>query len=130
MTKSFVTLEQHRCIICGADYDTGSLLLDKRLSNKFEHHTLTGMGMCPADKQKFDEGYLALVESDPARTKVTNGVIKPGDEYRTGVIVHIRRTVAREIFNVAIPDNLPMMFIDPEVTATLQAMMPKEEEPT
>lgn len=40
--KSYVTLEQKICVVCGRSYDTGSLLLDKRLRERFEHHTITG----------------------------------------------------------------------------------------
>ena len=29
--KSHVSMEQHRCIVCGQDYDTGAILLDKRM---------------------------------------------------------------------------------------------------
>ena len=29
--KSHVSLEQHACLVCGVSFDTGSILLDKRL---------------------------------------------------------------------------------------------------
>jgi len=40
--KSYVTMEQ--CCLCGKS--TGSLLLDKRLRNVFDSHTVTG-NICP-----------------------------------------------------------------------------------
>jgi hypothetical protein len=127
--KSYVTMEQHVCIICGQPFDTGALLLDKRLQEKFEMKTVTGKGMCLEHQQKFDEGFLALVEIDPEKSKagiMYNGNMDPNKVWRTGVIIHIRRTVANEIFNTSIPDDLPMTFIDPEATEKLKSMIPKE----
>ena len=48
--------------------------------------------------------------------------------YRTGQILHMRREVARGVFNVPIPDELEMCFIDPEATAKIKGMMPGEGE--
>lgn len=127
--KSYVTLEQRQCVVCGTTYDTGSLLLDKQLREKFDMHTVTGTGLCPEHDKLFKDGYLALVGCDEKKSKVAGGkVMKPEDAYRTGTIMHIRKTVAREIFNIEIPDKLPMMFCDEEVVAKLQAMMPENNE--
>jgi hypothetical protein len=108
--------------------NTGELLLDTRLRKTFEMHTLTGNGLCPEHKKLSDDGYVALVEADPKKSTFKgNGNMDPSGAYRTGVILHMRRTVARNIFNIEIPDNLPLMFIDPEATAKIKAMMPDEE---
>ncbi len=48
--KSYVSLEQHVCLVCGHAYDTGNLLLDKRLRASMQRHTTTGMGLCPDDQ--------------------------------------------------------------------------------
>lgn len=121
--KSYVSMEQQVCMVCGKTYDTGTILLDRRLKESMEGHTVTGMGLCPEDEQKYKEGYLALVEINPSKSKEHKGKIKPEDAYRTGVVVHIRRTVARKILNIPIADDLPVAFIPPEVTAMLQEMM-------
>jgi hypothetical protein len=126
--KSYVTLTQHRCIVCGIEYDTGEIMVDMRLRNTFEHHTLTGNGLCPEHKKLHEDGFVALVETDPTKSKPHGDRMNPEDAYRTGVLIHLRRTVARDIFNTDIPDDLPMMFIDPEVTELIKKMMPKEEE--
>lgn len=125
--KSYVTLEQRKCLVCGKDYDTGSILLDKRLKPTFEHKTLTGVGLCPDDEKLHKDGFIALVAVDESKTEGYGSSIKPEDAYRTGTMAHIRRTVARKVFNVEIPDNLPMMFCDPEVIETLAKMAPKDE---
>ena len=126
--KSWVTLEQHRCIVCGKNYDTGSLLLDKRLRDTFEHHTLTGTGLCPEHEKLHKEGYVALVEIDPLKSHAGGRtILKPDEVWRNGVLMHMKRTVARDVFNAEVPDTQPMMFIDAEVTAKLKSMMPEEE---
>jgi hypothetical protein len=40
--QSHVSLEQHVCLVCGKAFDTGTILLDKRLRASMEHHTKTG----------------------------------------------------------------------------------------
>lgn len=40
--KSHVSLEQHVCLVCGTAFDTGAILLDKRLRASMERHTATG----------------------------------------------------------------------------------------
>lgn len=40
--KSHVSLEQHACLVCGTTFDTGAILLDKRLRASMERHTATG----------------------------------------------------------------------------------------
>lgn len=60
--KSYVTMAQHICPICGEIHETGELLLDKRLREVFDMHTITGWGMCPKCHEKVDEGYVAFVE--------------------------------------------------------------------
>jgi len=127
MSKSFVTMEQHICMVCGQPYDTGALLLDRRLSNRFEQKTVTGSGICPEHETMHNDGFLALVEADPSKSTIGwDGKIAPEKAYRTGTIAHIRRTVARQIFNAPIPDDLPMVFVDPDVIAKLQGMVEAE----
>jgi uncharacterized protein (DUF1786 family) len=40
--KSHVSIEQHVCLICGSAFNTGAILLDRRLRASMEHHTATG----------------------------------------------------------------------------------------
>lgn len=109
--KSFVTLEQQVCMICGITFDTGALLLDRRLRPEFEHHTITGLGLCPEHQKLFDDGYLALIEVDPARSTIINDRIKPENAYRTGRIAHIRRSAWSKIFANAPEPPLELSFI-------------------
>lgn len=125
--KSYVTVEQHLCIVCGKPFDTGAILLDKRMKDRFEHTTLTGNGLCPEHKKLHDEGYIAMVEVDPTKSTVPEGnLMKPEDAYRTGKIAHIRREVYGKVFvNVPTPDG-PMAFCESDVMKYLESLMPKE----
>lgn len=121
MDKSYVTLEQNVCQICGKPFDTGAILLDKRLKDRFDHKTVTGYGICPDDQAKIDDGFLALVEVNEPENGRKN--LKQEEADRTGNIAYIKRHVAKEMFNINIPDNLPLLFVDGKVIAMLESMV-------
>lgn len=107
MEKSYVTVEQERCVICDKVYDTGSVLLDQRLRKKFEHHTVTGLGLC---EDHYKEGYVPLIEIDSS--KLTKKQI-----YMLGGLVYIKKeTCFNAIPNKYILGNKPrhFVFIDSE----------------
>jgi hypothetical protein len=111
--KSYVTMERKVCIVCGKEYETNALLLDKHLRNKFDKHTTTGFGMCEEHKKLEEDGYIALVECDESKSKVDeNGTIKPENAYRTGRIAHLKKEKAMEIFNQELPS---VVFADIEL---------------
>lgn len=123
MSKSHVSMEQHICKVCGHTYDTGNILLDKRLRESMETHTVTGAGLCPDHQKLYDEGFVALVGVDESKSRVgAGGTIKPEDAYRTGEVAHIRREAAW-VLNIPIPDGIPLVFCDPAVISQLQAMV-------
>ncbi len=121
---SHVSIEQRVCLICGRTFDTGALLLDRRLRASMERHTTTGWVLCPDHKARADDGYIALIECDPARSGVRpdTGRVKPGDAYRTGRLAFVKRTVFARISNVAIPDDQPCVFVEPGIIQHLRAM--------
>ena len=127
--KSHVSMEQHRCIVCGQEYDTGAILLDRRLRDSLERTTLTGNGLCPEHEQLHDDGYVALVECDQERTRTDGDTVKPENAYRTGNIAHVRRSVWPHIFDSEAPtkdgEPLPMVFIEIGVIAELQKKQPE-----
>lgn len=130
MDKSYVTMEQHQCLVCGKLFDTGAILLDQRLRDKFDKHTVTGVSLCPEHAKMHKDGYLALVEV--AEKQEVKDRMKLEDAVRTGRIVHIRRYVAKQLFNVPLVDSkgeyFPMMFVDKEVVDHLEAMQKRCEE--
>ena len=124
--KSYVTLETNQCVVCGIEFDTGSLLLDKRLKDRFDKHTCTGMGMCPEHQQLYDDGYIALVAIDEAAsvTSANRSTIKPEDAFRTGMVAHIKKEAWANIFNIPVPDK-GIAFVSEEVIEMLKTMQEK-----
>lgn len=120
MSKSFVTLEQQVCIVCGNPFDTGSLLIDRRMSNRFEQRTITGRGMCPEHQALHDEGYVALVGIDPDKSDTHGGTVLEKGAYRTGNIMHVRRSAWSNIFDAPLPPG-PMAYVDDATIRHLQA---------
>jgi len=73
--KSHVGMEQKVCPVCGTAFDTGTILLDKRLRNSLERKTVTGWDLCPEHAKLWKKGYIALVECDPEKSTFTGGTI-------------------------------------------------------
>ncbi len=121
--KSHVSMEQHVCLVCGVAFDTGAILLDKRLRASMERHTATGWGLCAEHQKLADDGFVALVECDPQRSGSSGGRLKPEQAYRTGRLAHIKRHVFTQVFNVPIEANQSCVFVEPGVIDRLQAMV-------
>lgn len=133
--KSWVSMEQHQCIVCGATFDTNALLLDKRMRKTFDRHTVTGLGLCPEHQKLYDDGYTALVACDPDKSTVgANQRVEPGHAYRTGEIAHIRRSVWADIFGKPAPTNvkgqpLALVYCDQALILHLQAVLQESPAP-
>jgi hypothetical protein len=104
-------MEQRVCAVCGKPYDTGAILLDRRLRNSMERYTKTGWGMCPAHKELKDKGFIALVEVDIKKSEVMGSVIKPSGAYRLGRIAHIKKEAYDKLFDTPAPPQM-VMFCD------------------
>lgn len=126
--KSHVSLEQRICLVCGKPYDTNSILMDKRLRPTLEHHTITGFGLCEEHAARYEEGFIALVACDPAKTRRNGrGNVDPEDAHRTGEVAHLRFSVWPNLFNSSIPMKdgkpLPVVFVDQAVIGMLKERM-------
>jgi len=122
--KSYVSLEQRVYLASGTSFDTGNLLLDKRLRASMKRYTTTGWGLCPEHQKLFDDGFVALVECDPERSgSRADGRLKPEQAYRTGRVAHLRRTAFAQVFNVPIAAEQACIFVEPGVLDQLQAMV-------
>lgn len=121
--KSYVSIERRICIVCGTEYDTNALLIDKRLRSSLDKHTVTGWGLCSKDQQLYDAGFVALVEIDPEKsgTPPDSESVRPEQVYRTGTLAHLRRDIAAKVFNVAIRQDLPCVFVEPGTIQKFQA---------
>lgn len=121
--KSYVSIERRVCIVCGAEYDTNALLIDKRLRASLDRHTVTGWGLCSKDQQLFNDGFVALVEIDPAKSgnPPEGGSVRPERAYRTGTLAYLRRDAATQAFNIPIRQDRPCIFVEPGLIQKLQA---------
>ncbi len=61
--KSYVSLEQHLCMVCATPFDTGSILLDRRLRASMRRYTRTGWGLCPEHQRLHSEGFVCVFRS-------------------------------------------------------------------
>ncbi|EMB4104958.1 ATPase [Pseudomonas aeruginosa] len=122
--KSHVSLEQHVCLVCGTRFDTGAILLDRRLRASMERHTATGWGLCPEHQKLSDDGFVALVECDPQRSgsPAGGGRVKPEQAYRTGRLAHLKREAFAQVFDVPIAADQPCVFVEPGVIEQLQTL--------
>ncbi len=114
-TKSHVSLEQKVCPVCGITHSHNcAVLLDKRLRNSMERHTITGYGLCEEHDRLNQEGYIMLVAVVEAK--------------RTGEVAAIKREVFMQLFNVpAAHAQLPMVYVEPEVIEVLKQRMSDAE---
>jgi hypothetical protein len=121
MDKSYVSMEQHVCMVCGVPFDTGNLLLDRRLRNSMETHTVTNWGLCPEHEKLHKEGFVALVEIDPERSgeHTLEGV------WRTGNLCHLRREAAKKVINYPV-DDLPLVFVEIGFIDKLRSMVKEQ----
>lgn len=114
--KSYVTLEQHICPICTKTHDTGALLLDRKLKQTLEPHTVTGFSLCKECEKLHSDGYLALVAIDETKC---NPPYKPDTVYRTGEIAHIRYEAAKQVLDTPDLEKYQFVFVEPAVIAML-----------
>jgi len=120
-------MEQHQCPVCGTTFDTGNILMHKRLKQELDTHTTTGVSVCPEHQKMSDDGYLALVECDAAKSGPMGATIHPKDAYRTGNIMHIRRSVAAEFFDREVTAKDVFWFIDQGAFDYLKSRMHPED---
>lgn len=124
--KSFVTMEAAVCPVCGKQHDTGNLLLDQRMRNRFDRQTVTGWQMCEEHQKLKDAGYIALVaidESKSDRERTLSGV------WRTGAVAHVRASAWPKMFNVPMPAQ-GLCFVDEDVIKLLSEQMPADKNQT
>jgi hypothetical protein len=118
-------MEQHVCLICGTTFETGAILLDRRLRATLEMHTLTGWGLCPEHQALFDKGFVALVEFDPAQSgaPLPGDRLRPEQAHRTGAVLHMRREAFAQIFGALADTELPFVFVELGAIAKLQSLV-------
>lgn len=107
--KSYVSIAQRQCVVCGEVYDTGEILINKRLRDSMDRHTVVGTGLCPVHQKMRDDGYVMLIVANE-------------NHERTGALVQVRASVWLNLFNTPAP-NGGVAYISPDVLETLQSRM-------
>jgi len=123
--KSYVTMEQKACVVCGKTHDTGALLLDRRLRERFDHKTVTGYEMCDEHGKLKDAGYVAMIACDESKSRNVprkyGPSCKPSDMHRTGSVAHVKRTVWEQLMTVPVPESM-VCFCGQDVIDKLESM--------
>ena len=123
--KSHVSLEAKVCIVCLTQFETGSIMMDKRLRNIFDKVTVVGLGLCEKCQAQADKGFIAMIEIDPSKSGKPNhnDHVDPNEAFRTGNSAWLRRTLAEQMF----PSNLmpeadqPVVFVEFGLIQMLEA---------
>ena len=128
---SHVTMEQHQCVVCCTKYDTGAILLDKQLRQRFERNTTTGLGLCPEHQALSEQGYVALIEIEADKSILRGNKCKPEDAYRTGVVAHIKASAWANVFDSEAPTDdegkvLDYIYVEKGVINKLQQATQQE----
>lgn len=114
--KSYVTLENKICQVCGKqhDHDCG-VLLDRHMCERFERVTISGYGLCAECEANAKSGLTALIEADNSSAGST---LKPEEANRTGRIFWISPQLFKKVFR---GDSVPpIAFIEPAVGDMLE----------
>jgi len=126
IVKSYVTMEQHICCICGRAFDTNAILMNRHLREVFKTSRTAGYGICNDDQRKINDGYIALIVIDPTRSSIESTARKLHDLdgiYRTGEIAYVKRDKWEVIFDEPPPDG-PFAVIDDGALALLREQWP------
>jgi C4-type Zn-finger protein len=124
MSNNYVAMEKNVCPVCGEvhEHNTG-ILIHKKLKDIPKDETVTGYGLCKSCDDLTEE-YIALVAIDPTQSNINADRVKNlSDVYRTGSIMHVRRSVIPQIFNTEVDPELPLLFVEEDVITKLKEMM-------
>ena len=108
------------CPVCTKEHATG-VLINQRLRNTLEPKTVTGWEMCPEHQKMKDEGYIALVGIDHAKSDAD---LTLSGVWRIGMFAHLRELVWSQIFTVPPPPK-KLCFVDKD-TLELLEKIPQE----
>ena len=114
---SHVAIAEHICPICSNKHTHNTeILIHKRLKDIPKDKRITGYSLCEEHQELADKGYIALVE---ASNGTEGGTLTLQNAERTGRLVHVKRDVFNDLFNVEAPD-LGMIFVGVGVIAHLE----------
>lgn len=120
MSKSYVTMEQKVCLICRLTFETNCILLDTRMQERFEAHTITGTGQCDECIGMNNKGYVALVGANGPRDG--GDTLEPEDAVYTEEYLWLQRYVAEQIIDTDLTD-WPFVYIEPDAIEKIKRVV-------
>lgn len=120
MTKSYVTMEQKVCLICRQTFDTNCIMLDTKMRERFEAHTITGHGQCDECIEMNNKGYVALVGANGADKD--SDVLLPEDAVYTKEYLWLKRYVAEQIIDTDLSE-WPFVYIEPDAIEKIKRVV-------
>ena len=126
MSNDFVGIQVMTCQVCGREHSNGaSILINKRLKPVKDEELKGGYHLCQEDQEMFDKGYIALIEIDPSKSKMEEGVF-----WRTGELVHARREIAQSLFPDLDLDGHPLAHVEVGVINHLRGLVSEADDDT
>ena len=125
--KDYVALAEEVCPVCGhAHKDGGAILFHTRLQNIPEDKRVIGWNLCKEHMKLHEDGFLALVVCDKTKSVNKGEHAHMEDAYRTGELIHVRRTVVPILFRDLKPEAIeqPMMFISENAAKLIKKQVP------
>ena len=93
--NNFVAMAEHICPICNKTHTNNTeILISKRLRSIPEDKRVTGISFCEEHQKLSDDGFVCIIGVDESKSEASSkGTLKPEGAYRTGEILHVRKTV-------------------------------------
>ncbi len=123
-----IVMAEHICQICNKTHTHNTeILLHKQLRAIPKDKRLTGYSLCAEHAKLFEDGYVALVGCDESKsTFLKNGNMDPAGAYRSGDIMHIKRSIWNDIFDMPVDEKQEFVFCDEDAIHMLRERMPQE----
>jgi hypothetical protein len=120
MTNDYVAMGQHICIVCGQKFDSGEILINKKMRSIPEENRATDFGLCPDDSDKMEAGFIALIETSNVEDD-SRETMQSKDAIRTGRIAHIKKHAYEGVFQQPAPEG-GIAFCDAKLIDRIQSM--------
>lgn len=117
--KSYVSLSNKICIVCGKAFHDGELLIHKQLRPTLERETITGYGFCQEHQAMIDEGKVFLAEVSNPPTEATKMSLLSAQ--KTGRVISLPREVLQQVLTPGFvtDDSSPYVLAESELIEEL-----------
>lgn len=119
--KSFQSLEQSTCIVCGCKCESDLGKMDAQLRDLVQQLGIAKCSLCPACRAFRDQGFIALVECDPEKSgnPKTGQRLMPEEVHRTGLIILVDEETFTAVFQKPALSRMPCVYVPPGVIQRL-----------